>query len=95
MKRKTQIIIWLFTHLIVILQPTLGTRAPSPASVAGQGARVPRQSDEITVSYIEDGTAYVSEALRGLTPSQIVSNSELEVGFRAIITLPSTPLPYD
>ena len=31
------------------LQPTLGTRAPSPATDAGEGARVPRQSSEITV----------------------------------------------
>jgi len=29
-----------------------GTRAPSPARVAGEGARVPRQSSEITVSYM-------------------------------------------
>jgi len=38
--------------LLLLLQSTLGTRAPSPASVAGGGARVPRQSDKITVSYI-------------------------------------------
>jgi hypothetical protein len=31
------------------LQPTLGTRASSPATLAGEGARVPRQSSEITV----------------------------------------------
>jgi len=27
----------------------LGTRAPSPATLAGEGARAPRQSSEITV----------------------------------------------
>ena len=35
---------------VVPLQPTLGTRSPSPATLAGEGARVPRQSSEITVS---------------------------------------------
>ena len=35
------------------LQLTLVTRAPSPATDAGVGARVTRQDSEITVSYIE------------------------------------------
>ena len=37
----------------VILQPTLGTRASSPAKMAGEDARAPRQTAVITVSYIE------------------------------------------
>ena len=35
------------------MQPTLGTRASSPAKMAGEDARAPRQIAVITVSYIE------------------------------------------
>jgi len=41
-------IVWRFEKKIVFLQPTLGARARTPARVAGEVARVPRQNSEIT-----------------------------------------------
>jgi hypothetical protein len=36
------------------LQPTMGTRASSPATIAGEDARAPMQTAVITVSNIEE-----------------------------------------
>ena len=41
--------IWAYGEKVVFLQPILGARAPSPATVTGEDARVPRQSDEIAM----------------------------------------------
>ena len=49
---------------LVTLQPTMGTRTSSPATDAGEGARVPRQSSEITVSYIEADSVSVGALAR-------------------------------
>ena len=42
--KEKHVFLLLFSRFSVTLQPILGTRAPSPATNAGEDARVPRQN---------------------------------------------------
>ena len=50
-----------FGKIVVSLQPTLGARASSPAIIAGEDARVPRQTAVITGSYIDKRILFSKE----------------------------------
>ena len=52
------------------MQQTLGARASSPATIAGEDARAPRQTAVITVSYIE-GELQKSNSTIGISVDSI------------------------